>query len=151
MIRVRNWDDVFFGCLLVVVGLGGLFAAGDLPIGTLLRMGPGWMPNALCWLLLVFGGSLIGRGLLFGEVALDGLALRPMSFVLGAVAFFALTVEHVGLPVAVSGTVLLAALADEESRVLESIGLAIFLAAGTSLLFVKGLGLSIPIWPGVLN
>ena len=147
MIKVRNWNDLIFGSFLIIVGLVGFYAARTLPVGNLLRMGPGWVPNATCWLLLFFGVLVIGRGLLLGQKLLQGWKVRPTIFILASVAFFALSIEHLGLPIAVFGTVVLAALADHELRLIEAIGLAIFLAAGTTLLFVEGLGLVIRIWP----
>ena len=47
MRRVADWNDLSFGLFLVVAGIVGWLAAADLPSGTLLRMGPGWMPHAL--------------------------------------------------------------------------------------------------------
>jgi hypothetical protein len=67
--------------------------------------------------------------------------------VLVAIAFFTLTIERMGLVISVVGLVLIACSANRETRMRETFALAAGAAAFSALLFVKALGLSIPMWP----
>src|SRR5436305_12446996 len=47
--------DVLAGLLFVAVALLGLRLSRDYPIGTALRMGTGYVPRLLCWILVALG------------------------------------------------------------------------------------------------
>src|SRR6266516_3144541 len=47
--------DVLAGLLFIVVAVLGLWISRDYPIGTALRMGTGYVPRLLCWLLFGLG------------------------------------------------------------------------------------------------
>src|SRR3546814_3008949 len=145
--RIRNWKDLQFGSSLIGVGLLGLLAASGLPAGSLLRMGPGWVPDALCVLLGLLGAALVANGFLRDKAPPEGIAIRPMIFVFSSVAFFALFIDVLGLPLSVFGTILLASAADYETRLLEAVGAALLLAVVCTLIFVGGLGMAIAVLP----
>ena len=51
------WDmlaraDVLSGLLFIAIAAFGLWASRNYPVGTALRMGTGYMPRLLCWVLL---------------------------------------------------------------------------------------------------
>jgi putative tricarboxylic transport membrane protein len=47
--------DVLSGLMFAGVALFGLWLSRDYPIGTALRMGTGYVPRLLCWILLGLG------------------------------------------------------------------------------------------------
>src|SRR5260370_37144454 len=47
--------DVLSGLLFIAIAAFGLWASRNYPVGTALRMGTGYMPRLLCWLLLGLG------------------------------------------------------------------------------------------------
>src|SRR3954451_15556402 len=55
--------DVLAGLLFVGVALLGLWLSRDYPIGTALRMGTGYVPRLLCWILLGLGAIVLVQGL----------------------------------------------------------------------------------------
>src|SRR6202048_5622532 len=54
--------DVLAGLLFVAVALFGLWLSRDYPMGTALRMGTGYVPRLLCWLLLGLGAWVLVQG-----------------------------------------------------------------------------------------
>ena len=44
--------DVLSGLLFIAIAAFGLWLSRDYPVGTALRMGTGYMPRLLCWVLL---------------------------------------------------------------------------------------------------
>ena len=45
--ELQNDKDFFAGLLLILVGAGGFLMALDYPLGTAMRMGPGYFPRVL--------------------------------------------------------------------------------------------------------
>jgi hypothetical protein len=129
----------------------GLWLSRDYQIGTALRMGTGYVPRLLCWSLLALGIVILLRGLR-GPVAApigEGIAWawRPAFFVTGALTAFALSLERLGLVLSIFVLVLLGACATRLLRPLETIIAAVALIAFSYLVFIVGLGLTLPVWP----
>jgi putative tricarboxylic transport membrane protein len=139
-------QDVWAGALLAAFGLVGLALLADLPLGTARRMGPGYMPLGLLALLVACGAAIALRGVLRPGPPVEPMRLRPFLGVLAGGAAFALLIEPAGILLASAGAVTGAALADRTSRWIEVAGLMIFATAFCGLVFVKLLGLNIPLW-----
>lgn len=149
MFKFRLNNDFWFGAGLATLALVGFYVNADLRQGSAVRMGPGWMPASLAWLLLGFGLAIIVRGLLRDGPAASGFRLRPIAFVLLAIATFILSLASLGLPVAIFLLICVAAMADPNSRPPEVLVLAAGMAIFSSLVFVKMLGLPLqllPVW-----
>jgi hypothetical protein len=140
--------DTFAGAFFVVAGAVGVALSGSLPMGTATNMSAGYVPQALSWLLVVIGAGIAAGGLLSREPQhLEAFPLRPLALVGCALAAFAASVDTVGLPAAVVGTVALGALATPESRLSDTALLATGLAVVSWLLFVVALGVPFRILP----
>ena len=144
--------DALAGALFGAIGLTGVVLARALPVGEAARMGPGYMPLAFSWLLAGLGLLIVARATLAGsdeEAGATGAAwrIRPIGAVLASVVLFGLTVERLGLALAVALVVVAASLASPETRRGEVALLASGLSAFSALLFVELLGLPIKLWP----
>lgn len=137
----------------VFVLAGGLVAAGALahPLGSSMRMGPGYFP-------LLLGLALVGLGVIIaagaersdalGREALANMAwLRPIVLVSLSVVLFALVVELGGLVAAVASVVIVSGLAHHAFRWRDALLLAAALVAGSVGMFAYGLGLPFQILP----
>ena len=93
--------DVLAGLLFSVIALIGLYVSRDYPIGTALRMGTGYVPRLLCWLLLGLGMLVAAQGLRSVEAQRvpfgGGSAWRPVIFVTVSLVLFGLTSSGWGL------------------------------------------------------
>jgi hypothetical protein len=145
---IRGKQDFLAGLLFVSFGLAAVIIGRDYPFGTSMRMGPGYFPTILGWLLTALGLVLVVRGMLLRDEPLGRIALAPTLFVLGAVALFALTVERLGIVVSVALVVLVSALPSGHFRWHEVLGLAVVMIALAVGLFTYGLGLPFKILPG---
>ena len=125
-----------------------MLVARRLPAGTAARMGPGYLPMALGAIVVMFGLVVASRPLWAITRFVAPLALRPLLLVTGAVLVFGLLLRPLGLVLATLGLVVIARLGDRESRALETALLAMLLAAVATALFVHGLRLPLPVWPG---
>jgi len=152
--RSSPWDtlaraDVLSGLLFMAVAAFGLWVSHDYPVGTALRMGTGYMPRLLCWLLLGLGALVLAQGLRQPSSPLRPSAQgwRAMLSVTLALVAFALSIERLGLVLAIVLLTVIGALATRSLRPLETAIAALVLIALSWGIFIEGLGLTIPIWP----
>ncbi len=129
---------------------GGVAAwiARDYPMGSAVRMGPGYFPLVLGVLLALLGFANCVRGMGIKGGRIEGMRLRPLLLILGAVGIFAIAIESAGIVVSTVLTVALAAAASPESRPREVVFLAIVLLALAVGVFTYALGLPFKLMPG---
>lgn len=147
-ILIRNPRDFYAGLLFLFFGAVATFFANDYPMGTALRMGPGYFPKVLGLLLLALGAITCATGLALRGEAVERLRARPLILILAAVGAFALLIEPAGIIVSTALSVALATLATAESRVREVVVLLIVLLAIAVGVFTYGLGLPFKLLPG---
>jgi putative tricarboxylic transport membrane protein len=144
--------DVLAGLLFIGIAAFGLWVSRTYPIGTASRMGTGYMPRLLLWVLLGLGGSILALGLWNAErprepdIA-EGAALRPVVFIASSLVAFALALERLGLVVSILLLTSIGAAAGRGSRLLETAVAALVLIVLCWLIFIVGLALTIPVWP----
>jgi putative tricarboxylic transport membrane protein len=141
--------DVYAGILFALLGAGGLWVGADYAFGTAARMGAGFTPKLLCWTLLCFGVVIMLVGVLRQGESMEAWSLRPLFFVLASVLIFGILIERVGLVAAAVGLTLFSAAGTSETRWGETVLLAAALAGVAVLIFIKGLGLTMTIFPGL--
>jgi putative tricarboxylic transport membrane protein len=144
--------DVLTGLLFLAVAAFGLWLSRNYPMGTTLRMGTGYMPRLLCWVLLGLGGLVILQSLFVAgdeedaRVSTAG-AWRPVVFVTAALVLFALSLESLGLVVAIALLTGVGALAGGGLRVVETVIAGVALIVLAWAVFILGLGITVPVWP----
>lgn len=153
---IRSARDFWSGAMFLAIGAVFAIAAWHYPFGNSAEPGPGYFPFGLGVILTLLGAAGMWRGLgrregrsEGGEAArLGPTAWRPLLFVCLAVAAFGFTLPRYGIFVALPLAVVVAALGGDEFRWGEALATAAVLTAGSWLIFVWGLQLSIPVWPG---
>jgi hypothetical protein len=139
--------DVVGGLVVMAIGAGFLLFGRDLPVGSSFRMGPGYFPLLLSWLLSALGAVMAGlawraphREGAFGEVPWRGLVL-----ILGATVVFGFGLHGFGLFPVLVAVVFAAAWASRYCSLTTSLPLALGIALFCSALFIWGLGLPLPL------
>jgi len=155
-------EYVTLGLFCILVGGGAMTIAREYPYGTLIAMGPGFMPTAVS-ILLVFLGCVIlllrGTDVPNDSSADDSAAIsvsrqsvrmgiaRAMFFVLGGIIFFGLALRGLGLAISTFVLVLVVSLAQRGARPLATVMLAAAVTAAACIIFVVLLRLQIPLFP----
>ena len=144
---------VLSGLMFAGVGLFGLVVSRDYPIGTAFDMGTGYIPRLLCWMLTGLGAVIVLQGCReYQATRVSGVGLfsawRGLFFVTVSLVVFALTLERLGLIMAIGLLVAIGAIATRDLRPVETVIAGAVLAAMSWAIFVFALGLSIPVWPG---
>lgn len=149
---LRDPTALLSGLLFVAVGVGFLIIGSGYAFGTARSMGPGYFPRFLSLLLIGLGVcvALSGRsshGEPVGRINWKGVTLVPL-----AALVFAALIRPAGVAPAIFVAVMLSTFATPTFSWGRAVFLAFGLAAFSSLIFVKGLGLPIQIfgpWFGV--
>src|SRR5258708_4074523 len=131
VMRVRfHWNqDSVAGLMFVAWGVFGLWLGREYPVGTSLRMGPGYMPAMLCWCMVVLGALIALKGAAIAGEPLTKWSFRPLVMIAGAFLIFAFLIETAGLPAATVGSMLFGAFGSSEFRLHEQVILAVAAAA----------------------
>ncbi|HMR33343.1 MAG TPA: tripartite tricarboxylate transporter TctB family protein [Geminicoccaceae bacterium] len=146
MRRIRHPVNLLAGLFFLAAGAAVLLISRDYPMGTARTMGPGYFPMVLGGLTVLTALVLIGSGL-FGtpEAWPSRPAVKSSALVLGGTLLFALLLKPAGLVVASIVLVLVGGAASVEARPVPLLALALGLAIGSVVVFVHGLGQSMPV------
>jgi putative tricarboxylic transport membrane protein len=145
--------DVLAGALFCAVATLGLYLSRNYPIGTALRMGTGYVPRLLCWILLGLGALVLVQGLRESEAerppasSSGASAWRAVIFVTASLVIFGLGIERLGLIASILLLIGVGAVAARGLRPLETCAAAFVLVVLSWGIFIVGLGLTIPVWP----
>jgi hypothetical protein len=143
--------DIGAGLLLIGLGATGYFGTADLATSADSGIGPGLMPRGTAVLMAVIGALVAAAGIATRHDTVRLGTIRAPLFVLGAVVLFAATVRPLGLVVAGPLAVIVAALADPDSRVPEVLAYALVMTLFCVGLFKYALRLPIPLAPFLIG
>ena len=142
---LRNNRDLIAGLLFIVLGALAAVLARDYPFGTTMRMGPGYFPTLLGGILLVFGATILLRGIRSGETVKGEWGVRPLAWITLSIVLFGFLLDRVGMVPATVVTLFAAAAAGREFRLKEVLLLAIVMTAFSVAVFSYGLKLPYPL------
>ena len=108
-------------------------------------MGPGYFPNLLSIILMLIGGGVILNSLRSHDYV-SAFAFRGLAAVILGIVVFGAVIRGGGILIAVALLVLISALGNPRSRWLPMLGLALGMAVFCYAIFVKALGLPIPVF-----
>ena len=139
--------DLVGGILVVAVGAGFLLLGRELEMGSSFRMGPGYFPTILAGLMMLLGSLMVVLSWRkpMEEGSLGYVPWLGIALVIGAVIFFGLTLRGLGLAPSLVVVVLLTAWGSRYASLKSSIPLALGLALFCTALFIRGLGLPLPL------
>jgi putative tricarboxylic transport membrane protein len=141
MIRITHPQDFWSGLLFIAFGAVGAFLSRDFVFGTMTKMGPGFLPTVLSWLLITVGAIVSARSFAIRGGAIERSAIKPQMLIVAAIVLFALLIERVGLVPTVFVVLILASFAAEEFKLRDSVILAVGMSLACYLVFIVLLGL----------
>jgi putative tricarboxylic transport membrane protein len=151
-LHVLARKNVLAGLMFMGIGALGLWLSRNYPIGTALRMGTGYVPRLLCWMLLGLGAVVLIQGVREKETLRTpqppALAqLWPVLVMTASLVIFALSIEQLGLVLSILLLVAIGSLAARGIKLWEALAAAVGLIVLSWAIFIFGLGLTIPVWP----
>jgi hypothetical protein len=145
----HNNRDFFGGLMYIVTGAAGWWIARDYPFGSALRMGPGYFPTVLSWMMIAFGIAILIMGVknnvkIPGNWSFRALIVLPVSTIV-----FGYMMEEVGFLPAMLVLIPFSAASGREFKLVEVALLTVGLTILCTAMFIYGLGLPYPLIKGM--
>jgi len=147
-VELKNNKRFLSGIMFLIVGGVAIYMAQDYPMGTALRMGPGYFPIVLGGIILLFGIWELIIGVLKPDPVKGNWSIRALIVLPLATVIFGIAMEKVGFIPALVTLIIVSAFAGDEFKVWEVAGLAVGLTIMCTLIFIYGLGLPYPLFSG---
>jgi hypothetical protein len=151
MIRVKAPQDLGAGLLFMFIGIAGVYFGKDLTYGSAVRMGPGFFPIWLSWIIIGIGTFLAVRSVVLEGDRIEPIQVRPLAGVIAAILVFGLLISAFGAPLSIIVLVFFAAFARPQPALFETLLLSIGLAIFAVIAFIYALGQPLPLWWDVDN
>jgi hypothetical protein len=136
------------GLMFIGIGAIAIWMARDYPMGTALRMGPGYFPIVLGGIVIAFGVWEIIIGVLKPDPVQGNWSLRALAILPIAAVIFGILMEKAGFIPALIALIIASALAGREFKFVEVLILALGLTVVCTGIFIYGLGLPYPLFQG---
>lgn len=148
--KIKSEKDFWSGLMFVLVGAGFAWGALSYSFGSSARPGPAYFPFGLGVLTAALGAIVLFKSLTVETP--DGDPIEPWPFkqgalIVGAVVLFGLALPRLGMALSLPILIGVGSLASGEFHLREVLINAVVLTIGSWLVFIKGLGLTIPLWP----
>ncbi len=150
--KLKSQKDFWSGLMFLVVGVAFAWAAREYSMGTSARPGPGYFPFGLGILLGLLGAIELFKALTIespGGDPVGAMPWRPLIIIVGSVALFGAMLPRLGMAISLPMLVLLSATASDEFHWKGALLNAAVLTVASWGIFIKGLGLTIPLWPSI--
>ena len=142
--------DFLSGLLFISFGLAALYFGRHLAMGTAVRMGPGFVPHMLAFIMIGLGLiiSVVAALVNKGEAA-EAPRWKPITLVTIGIFVFAALFERTGMFPALVALILIASAGGDEFKLTEVLGNIVVLTILCILVFKIGLSMNISIINGV--
>ena len=143
---LRNNKDFLAGLLFILIGGLAVVIARDYPMGSAMRMGPGYFPTILGSILFLFGVTVMVRGIFSGEKVKGEWGWKPLALIALSIVLFGFLIDRLGMIPALVVMFFVSAFAGREFRFKEVLLLAVLMSAFAAGVFVYGLKLPYPLF-----
>jgi hypothetical protein len=144
--KIKNQEDFWSGLMFIAFGISAIAISYDYPMGSAMRMGPGYFPRALGIIT-----TILGLFIALLALRIEGPKIKPFAWrgvILLALGFliFGWAIDRVGFVPALFVMILCHALAGKEFKPLEALIMTAVLVTGCVALFIYTLGLPFPLF-----
>ena len=151
--KIKSQRDFWSGLMFLVVGAAFAVGATNYSMGTSARPGAGYFPLILSVILTIMGAVVLFEALTIetedGE-PIGAIAWRPLIVVVLAITVFAILLPRLGMLITVPILIMIVSFAGDEFGWIGVIVNSVVLTAFSWLIFIKGLGLTIPLLPSFM-
>jgi hypothetical protein len=149
--KIKSPKDFWAGLMFIAFGLFFMIGARSYQLGGAARMGPAYFPTMLGGQMTLIGGIVFFRSLVVKGGKVPAIPLRLLSIITFSIILFGYLLKPIGLVLALVFLVVVSAFAGQEFKIKEVLLLSGVLVVLSVLVFVKGLGLPFPLWPGFMD
>lgn len=151
--KIKSERDFWSGVMFLTVGIAFAVGATNYSMGTSARPGAGYFPLILSVMMAVLGALILFKALTIeteGGEPIGPVAWRPLLITVGAITVFGVMLPRLGMVITIPVLIALVSLAGDEFKWRDVVIMGAVLTVGSWAVFVRGLGLTIPIWPTFL-
>lgn len=152
--KIKRERDFWSGLMFTVAGIGFALGALNYSFGSSVRPGPAYFPFGLGILTAILGAFLLFESLTIeteDSQKIGDWPLKQGAWILGAAVIFGFTLPSLGMAIALPLLIFIASLAGGEFHWKEVLISSVVLTIGSWLVFIRGLGLVIPLWPAFIT
>lgn len=150
--QIKSQKDFWSGLMFIAVGVAFAWGALNYSFGSSARPGPAYFPFGLGVIMAVLGAFV-----LFGALTVeteDGdrigpWAWRPLIIVIVSLVGFGVGLPRLGLIITLPLLIFVVSLAGDEFHWKDALLNAAILTGMSWVIFVKGLNLTLPVWPTI--
>jgi hypothetical protein len=153
-LKIKSEKDFWSGLMFIVIGIAFAWGSTNYKFGESARPGPGFFPFGLGILMAILGAMVLFKSLTLeveGGDKIGPWAWKPLLIIAGAVAVFGWMLPHVGMFISLPLLVVMSALAGNEFHWKDALINSVVLTAGSWVIFIWGLKLTIPLWSTILG
>lgn len=146
--KIKSQEDFWAGLMFIGFGLVAVVIARDYPLGSAMRMGPGYFPTYLGVLMMIMGAIITVRSTKVPGERIRAFGWRGLGFLSLAFFTYGLLIDtlDVGFVLSIAAVIILSTLASREFKLLQSLALAAALVLGTVAVFIWGLDMPYPLF-----
>lgn len=151
--KIKSEKDFWSGIMFLVVGIGFAVGATNYSMGTAARPGAGYFPLILSTIMALLGAIVLFKSLTIeteGGDRIGSIAWRPLLVIVGAIVLFGAMLPRLGLFITVPVLIIVVSFAGDEFKWRGVLIAAAVLTVFAWAVFVRGLNLTIPLWPAFL-
>ena len=142
---MRNAKDFWTGLIYIFFGSSAILIARDYSMGTAIKMGPAYFPTILGGLLLFIGVISVIRSFIVAGAPIGAFAFKGFALVTISVLVFGFIVRGLGLAIALPLLIIISAYGSTRFRWRPTLVMAAGLTIFCVFVFLKGLGIPLPI------
>ena len=142
---IRNAKDFWTGLIYIFFGSSAILIGREYGMGTAIKMGPAYFPTILGGLLVGIGVISVIRSFIIPGAPIGTFAFKGLTLVSVSALVFGFLVRRAGLAIALPLLVIISAYASTRFRWRPTLLIAAGLTVFCALVFLKGLGIPLPI------
>jgi putative tricarboxylic transport membrane protein len=143
---IRGTKDFWAGLIYIFFGASAIIIAQDYAMGTAVKMGPAYFPSLLGGILVAIGVVSVVRSFIVSGSPTGAFAVKSLSLIVASVLIFGVVVKALGVAISLPLLVLVSAYGSVHFRWGPTLALALGLTTLCIFVFLKGLGIPLPIW-----
>jgi hypothetical protein len=146
-LSIKSQEDFWAGLMFIGFGLAAIVISRDYPMGSAMRMGPGYFPTWLGGIMMLIGAVITAMSTRIQGEGISGFAWRPMFTLFIAFLVYGVAMgNNLGFIPSIALVIIISSLAIPGFRPVELVLLTTVLVLATTGLFIWGLELPYPMF-----
>ena len=148
--KIKSQRDFVSGLMFIVVGVIFAVGATNYSMGTSAKPGAGYFPLILSVIMAILGAVVLFKSLTIeteGGDPIGSIAWKPLLVIVASITVFAIALPRLGMFLTIPLLIVMVSFAGDEFSWKGVIGSCIVLTIFSWIVFIWGLGLTIPLKP----